>query len=158
MQCLIFRLYGPLASWGVTAIGGVRSSASMPTRSAIIGLVGAALGIRRDEEDKLDALSRSITVAVKAESEGTSLRDYHTAQTPSVEKKALWTHRKAELEFASNVNTVLSSRDYRADGHWLVGLVGNANASYPLEDIYAALQSPVFPLYLGRNRACWARR
>lgn len=152
MQCLIFRLYGPMASWGVTAVGGVRSSASIPTRSAVLGLLAAALGIRRNEEERLAELSTSYTIAVKAESEGTLLRDYHTAQVPSADRKALLLHRKAELEFAhTNINTILSTRDYRADGHWLVAVAEKPQARFSLAELEAALLEPAFPLYLGRK-------
>ncbi|MEX2322042.1 MAG: CRISPR-associated protein Cas5, partial [Saccharospirillum sp.] len=40
MEFLVFRLYGPLASWGNTAVGGVRPTLAMPTRSAILGMLG----------------------------------------------------------------------------------------------------------------------
>ncbi len=44
------QLYGPLAAWGEQAVGGVRRSATHPSKSAILGLCAAAQGIRRDEE------------------------------------------------------------------------------------------------------------
>ena len=42
---LLLRLYGPLASWGEIAVGESRHSAVQPSRSALLGLLGAALGI-----------------------------------------------------------------------------------------------------------------
>nr|WP_284509571.1 CRISPR-associated protein Cas5 [Salinivibrio costicola] len=44
---LVFRLYGPLASWGEPAVGGDRPTSAYPSRSAVLGLLGAALGIKR---------------------------------------------------------------------------------------------------------------
>ena len=44
-EFLLFQLYGPMASWGEAAAGEVRHTASWPTRSALTGLLGAALGI-----------------------------------------------------------------------------------------------------------------
>ncbi|PAP57596.1 type I-E CRISPR-associated protein Cas5/CasD, partial [Salmonella enterica subsp. enterica serovar Braenderup] len=49
-QYLVFQLHGPMASWGVDAPGEVRHSQAQPSRSALLGLLAAALGIRRDEE------------------------------------------------------------------------------------------------------------
>ena len=50
-----------------------------------------------------------------------------------------------------NVNTILSTRDYQVDGHWLVSLSLRDGASYTLEALRDALLEPVFPLYLGRK-------
>lgn len=152
MRCLVFRIYGPMASWGSTAVGGVRPSATLPTRSAVLGLMAAAFGICRMEDERLSALSNSFGIVVKAESEGTLLRDYHTAQVPSTDKKALWLHRKAELEYArTTINTVLSTRDYRTDGHWVIGIEERLGATFSLEQLAEALKSPAFPLFLGRK-------
>lgn len=152
MQCLIFRLYGAMASWGSTAVGGVRPSRPAPSRSAVVGLLSAALGLRREQEEAIAQLNDSIGITTKSESDGRLLRDYHTAQVPSTDKKAIWPHRKAELENAHrDVNTILSTRDYRVDGHWLVALTLKSGAGYTLEALRDALYEPVFPLYLGRK-------
>ncbi|WP_295540003.1 CRISPR-associated protein Cas5, partial [Thiolapillus sp.] len=47
---LVFQLYAPLASWGGQAVGQERPSDDHPGRSALLGLLAAALGIRREEE------------------------------------------------------------------------------------------------------------
>ena len=41
---VVFRLAAPLASFGEVAVGERRPTADRPTRSAVIGLLGAALG------------------------------------------------------------------------------------------------------------------
>jgi CRISPR system Cascade subunit CasD len=152
MQCLIFRLYGPMASWGGTAVGGVRPTQNAPSRSAVIGLLSAALGLRREQEGEIARLNDSVGMMIKSESDGRLLRDYHTTQVPSTDKKAIWPHRKAELENTQrDVNTILSTRDYRVDGHWLVALTLRGNTDCTLESIRDALSEPVFPLYLGRK-------
>jgi CRISPR-associated Cas5-like protein len=38
MDYLLFRLYGPMASWGEIAVGEIRHTASYPGKSAIIVL------------------------------------------------------------------------------------------------------------------------
>ncbi|WP_028672571.1 type I-E CRISPR-associated protein Cas5/CasD [Saccharospirillum impatiens] len=152
MEFLVFRLYGPLASWGNTAVGGVRPTLAMPTRSAILGMLGAALGIRRDEAERLEALASSFDVAVKAESQGVLLRDYHTSQVPTTDKKAIWHTRKDELgSNRERINTILSTRDYRADGHWVIALRSSSEASVSLSDLEKALKTPRYPLSLGRK-------
>src|SRR6185295_12377864 len=62
---LVFRLYGPLASWGEVAVGEVRPSNLHPTRSALLGLLGAALGLRRSDEAALADLARTVRFAVR---------------------------------------------------------------------------------------------
>ncbi|MEX1216492.1 type I-E CRISPR-associated protein Cas5/CasD [Saccharospirillum sp.] len=152
MEFLVFRLYGPLASWGNTAVGGVRPTLAMPTRSAILGMLGAALGIQRVEGARLDELANSVDVAVKAESQGVLLRDYHTSQVPTTDKKAIWHTRKAELDSnPEKINTILSTRDYRADGHWVIALNSRPEARVSLGDIEKALKEPRYPLSLGRK-------
>ncbi len=54
---LVFRLYGPLASWGDIAVGEQRPTTPHPSKSAVLGLIAAALGVRRDEEERQQALA-----------------------------------------------------------------------------------------------------
>lgn len=44
-QYLIFQLHGPMASWGVDAPGEVRHTHELPSRSALLGLLAAGVGI-----------------------------------------------------------------------------------------------------------------
>ena len=54
---LLLRLAGPLQSWGMLSHFNERDTARFPTRSGVIGLLAAALGIARDEP--LDGLNDS---------------------------------------------------------------------------------------------------
>ena len=47
---LVFQLYGALASWGDIAVGEYRPSQGQPSKSAVTGLLAAALGIARADE------------------------------------------------------------------------------------------------------------
>lgn len=152
MQYLVFRLYGAMASWGEAAVGGDRPSATHPSRSAVLGLLAAAVGIKRTEQAKLNALYQSVQFAVKEYTAGVLVRDYHTAQVPSTDKKRLHRHRKSELAAPGyKLNTVLSSRDYRADGVWLVAIWLTDSATVTLPELAEALLKPRFTLYLGRK-------
>jgi len=152
MQYLVFRLYGAMASWGEAAVGGDRPSATHPGRSAVLGLLAAALGIKRTEQTKLNALYQSVQFAVKEYSAGVLIRDYHTAQVPSTDKKRVHRHRKSELAAPGyKLNTVLSSRDYRSDGVWVVAIWLNDSSTVTLSELAGALLKPRFSLYLGRK-------
>ncbi|MCX2793353.1 type I-E CRISPR-associated protein Cas5/CasD [Microbulbifer thermotolerans] len=154
MEALIFQLYGPLASWGAPAVGETRPSADHPGRAALLGLLAAALGIRRDDGPNQQALAASVRFAVKQHSAGRLMRDYHTVQVPGRDKKARYFTRKDELSVPKEkLNTVLSSREYRQDGLWQVAVLLNEQSDWNLDELEAALRAPVFTPYLGR-KAC----
>lgn len=147
---LVFRLYGPLASWGMPAVGGDRPTAVQPTRSALLGLLAAGLGIERDKESELQTLQKSARFAVKQTVPSSLIRDYHTAQVPTHSNKVTHFTRKSELDSA-HLNTVLSSRDYRCDGVWIVAVSLTSDATVSLEQLQRGLLNPVYSLYLGRK-------
>ena len=80
---VVFQLYGPLASWGGVAVGEVRPTEDRPTKSAVVGLVAAALGLRREQEAEILALADALRFACEVHRPGLYLRDYHTVQVPT---------------------------------------------------------------------------
>jgi CRISPR system Cascade subunit CasD len=152
MKYLLFRLYGPLASWGEIAVGESRHSAIYPGKSAMLGLIAAALGIRRDEEQRQAALAAGYRFAVKVISAGHPLRDYHTAQAPDSVGKFVYRTRRDELVVGkARLGTILSSREYRCDALSLVAVVAEEGAPYSLDEIRESFLKPKFHLYLGRK-------
>jgi CRISPR system Cascade subunit CasD len=147
---LLFQLYGPLASWGDIAVGEYRPSYAHPSKSAIVGLLAAALGIRRDEEERQNSLAAACSFAVRVDAMGGLLRDYHTTQVPSAKRGVTHYTRQSELA-ADELNTILSSRDYRCDAVYTIAITVVENAPYSVEEISSALAKPVFTLYLGRK-------
>lgn len=153
---LLFRLYGPMASWGDIAVGVNRPSYDHPSKSAIMGLLAAALGIRRDEEEKHRELAESYNFAVAVHSSGTFLRDYHTVQVPSassIKNQKYIVTRKEELGVDKDeLSTILSSRDYYCDSCYTVVVwARNAECPYSLEFFGKKLMKPEFTFYLGRK-------
>lgn len=76
-----YLVFSSMRRWrrGEEASGEIRHSATVPTRSALLGLLAAALGIRRDEEARLNNFNRHYHLAVHAlASQDRWLRDYHT--------------------------------------------------------------------------------
>jgi len=154
MDYLVFRLYGPLASWGEIAVGESRHTAPYPTKSALIGLLGAALGIRRDEEDKQTDLANGYQFACKVICNGSLMRDYHTTQVPDSAGKRVYRTRRDELVMGQDrLGTVLSSREYRCDSKILVAVQALDHAPETLLELKEALLKPKFQLSLGR-KAC----
>jgi len=133
LYTLLFRLEGPMQSWGHRSRFDYRDTALEPTRSGVIGLICAAMGIARGED-----ISRfdMIRMGVRVDKEGRPERDYHTA---------------LEVIKANCVgtDTVQSWRDYLADASFTVGL--ESEDKNLLEKIAEALRSPIWPLFLGRK-------
>lgn len=152
-QYLVFQLYAPLASWGEEAVGEVRHTATLPTRSAILGLLAAALGISRDEEARLNQFNRQYHIAIRPlSSQERWLSDYHTVSMPRENKKRRYYTRRDELTQAPDeINTIVSQREYRCDGYWHVAISAASEASTSLETLRDALLAPHYPLYLGRK-------
>lgn len=154
MEFLIFQLQAPMSSWGDTAVGEYRGSYDYPGESALIGLLGAALGIRREDEAGHAGLQQGYGFAVGVQSEGKLLRDYHTAQVPGRVALKGRPHATRRDELAvpnADLNTILSTRDYRQDGASLIAVQPRGNAPYTLEDLADKLRHPRFTLYLGRK-------
>jgi CRISPR system Cascade subunit CasD len=165
---LCFRLHGPLASWGDIAVGERRPSLPHLSRSAVLGLVGGGLGIRRDDPERWSELERAVGFASRTDAPGALLLDFHTAQGPGEtllrkeEREAkragrAW-HRPAtrrrELSYARReVDTLLSSRQYRVDALWTCALWVRPGEAlrWSLAQLTEALREPRFTPYLGRK-------
>jgi len=85
-EFLIFRLYGSMVSWGDIAVGAIRPTSDHPSKSAVMGLIAAAMGIRRDEEERQRELAEGYLIAIRIDAPGILLRDYHTIQVPPAGK------------------------------------------------------------------------
>ena len=131
MSTLLLRLAGPMQSWGTDSKFEARRTQREPSKSGVIGLVAAALGISRQDREALKELA-SLRFGVRVDKEGTMMRDYQTA------------HAEKDIAYVTN-------RYYLADAVFVAGL--ESEDGELLEKIGRALQSPVFPLYLGR-RSC----
>ena len=86
MATLLLRLAAPLQSWGADSKFETRKTNREPTKSGIIGLLAAALGLRRDDAAGLARLN-GLHFAVRADREGSLLVDFHTANREEDRKK-----------------------------------------------------------------------
>lgn len=155
MRYLVFTLYGPLASWGDAAVGELRPTLSYPGRSAIAGLLAAALGVKRDDEKAIAAMRDGIGVGVAVYDEGNPLCDYHTVQVPrasAFRKRPLRTRADELAVTREELETIESWRDYRQDSLSVVCIwLKSDGAPWTLEDLRDAFIEPRFVLYLGRK-------
>ena len=77
---LVLRLEGVLQSWGERSKWDYRDSAILPTKSGIVGLLGCALGLERNDS-RLAKLNHSLHMAVRADRQGTEMVDFHTVRS-----------------------------------------------------------------------------
>jgi len=127
-----------MQSWGFRSRFDYRDTSLEPTRSGVIGLICAAMGVARGEDiSRFDA----IRVGVRVDKEGRPERDYQTALNVI----------RAD---GSGTDTVVSYRDYLADAIFTVGL--ESQDKYLLEKIAEGMCNPAWVLFLGRKAFCLA--
>jgi CRISPR system Cascade subunit CasD len=123
----------------------VRDTASEPTKSGVIGILGCALGIRTDEE--LCQISLRLRMGVRCDRPGTLLVDYHTVGG-GYDRPALLT-AEGKPKISSGVpHTEETWRYYLCDASFLVALQGETNL---IQCLAEAVQAPHWVFYLGRK-------
>lgn len=129
MPTLLIELAGPQQAWGSRSRFATRGTERAPTRSGVIGLLAAALGVPRT-----GSLARfaELEFGVRIDQPGQIERDFQTART-----------------LDGRTSMPLSERFYLAGAVFLAGLGSPERTE--LEDLQHALAHPVFPLYLGRR-------
>ncbi|WP_245872801.1 type I-E CRISPR-associated protein Cas5/CasD [Deinococcus planocerae] len=127
---LLIPLAGPMQSWGTRSRFDDRDTEAEPSKSGVLGLCAAALGL--DRAEPVSHLA-SLAFGVRVDREGTLRHDYHTAQLHPGERRA---------------STSLTRRAYLADAAFWAGLQGDPAL---LGEVHAALKNPHWPLALGRK-------
>ncbi|WP_081983107.1 type I-E CRISPR-associated protein Cas5/CasD [Streptacidiphilus albus] len=145
---LLLHLSGPLQSWGERSRFNQRDTAAFPTRSALIGLLAAALG--QDRYTSLHDLAR-LRFAVRADRAGVLLRDFHTVGGGLPVKGTVRT--AAGKPRTAETATLVSHRYYLQDAAFTVAVTCADGDDHLLDRCAAALAEPHWPPYLGR-RSC----
>lgn len=147
---LLLRLSAPWQSWGVDTRMDVRGTGIMPTKSGVIGLVCAAMGIgREDGSASADGITMpdlaALRFGVRADQPGVREMDY---QISAQHIRRDYGREPSMSKGHGEETPFLTRRWYLADAVFLVGLHGGRGT---LESIAQALQDPVWPLYMGRK-------
>jgi CRISPR system Cascade subunit CasD len=130
-----------MQSWGTTSRFDQRDTGKEPSKSGVIGLLAAALGIDRENWTDLEPLTH-LSIGVRHDRPGVPKRDYQTAGCAEA-----YTIIKADG--VPSKDGVVSHRFYIADAAFLVAFEGDDRAL--LEKVHAHLQNPAWPLALGRK-------
>ena len=141
MPTLLLRLVGPMQSWGTTSRFDQRDTGKEPSKSGVVGLLAAALGIDRENWTDLEPLTR-LSMGVRHDRPGVPKRDYQTAGCSRNDTII-------RADGTPSKDGVVSHRFYIADGAFLVALEGDDRTL--LEKALAKLKNPAWPLALGRK-------
>ncbi|MGJ8631448.1 MAG: type I-E CRISPR-associated protein Cas5/CasD [Glaciecola sp.] len=135
MKTLILKTEG-LSAYGLQTFDVHRRANHFSTRSAIVGLLAAALGITRTDQQALYELSEQITIAVQVNQAGEKMMDYHTVQN----------FRSPEGKIQKG--TKPTYREYWCDSEHTFAISAESSLISQLEE---AVKAPKFSLYQGRK-------
>lgn len=121
-----------MQSWGTSSHFETRNTDYYPSKSAVIGVIAASFGYRRDEDEKIEKLNE-LDFAVRVDQVGLLRKDYQTAR--KLKKDESYVTNRYYLEDAVFVVAISSEYD-----KWI-------------EEIYFALKNPYFQPFMGR-RSC----
>lgn len=151
---LILRLDGPMQAWGTHTFEDFRPSNLYPTRSGLLGLLAACLGIERGDHAGQAALAASVEFSVRVDTtverldrkppmkkQGVKLPDFHTVMDAR------------KVDGKANKFPVVSRREYLYDAAFTVAVGAKPDAPLALDTIAEALRRPLYTPTLGR-RAC----
>lgn len=136
MKTVLLKLSGPMQSWGTSSHFETRNTDYYPSKSAIIGILAASFGYRRDEDEKIGKLNE-LDFAVRVDQVGTLRKDFHIAAK-----------YKDNGDFERNYITY---RYYLEDSIFIVAL--SCKDEKWMDEIIYALKHPYFQQFMGR-RSC----
>ncbi|WP_137601906.1 type I-E CRISPR-associated protein Cas5/CasD [Paucilactobacillus nenjiangensis] len=128
MKTLTINFSSPLQSYGNEASFSSRTSSYYPSKSAVIGMLAAAMGYRRDD-NRIIALN-NLKFAVRVDQPGRTLRDYQTVEWKKGTRK-------------------ITYRDYLQDAVFVVAV--GSNDPQLIDTLAYTLRHPKFQLFLGRR-------
>lgn len=153
---LILKLQGPMQAWGRESFEGLRPSELFPGRSALLGLLGACLGVERNDQNRQQDLAGSVSFAVRVDpvfDKQTQKRiatqkmtDYHTVKNAREDYRGLKSH-----------DTIQTWREYWQDACYTVAVWNNPDAVVLLAEIAQAVKQPIYTPVLGRRSCPLAR-
>jgi CRISPR system Cascade subunit CasD len=148
MKALMMTLNAPLRSWGGIAVGDTRPTDWAPSQSAVIGLLGAMVGLRRGDPAVANFYAgydvwcvsgpkRPLSVGTKER--GGQAYDFQTiSQSIGGDGKEL-------------ADSIISRRGYLVDWLDVVAVVPTPRAPVSLEILAQRSTTPAFHLYAGRK-------
>lgn len=155
---LILRLDGPMQAWGTHTFEDFRPSNLFPTRSGLLGLLGACLGLERNDLVGQAQLAASVEFSVRVDQtlarpgldqpvskRNVKLPDFHTVMDAR------------KVDGKANKFPIVSRREYLFDAAFTVAVGSKPGASITLAQLADALRHPLYTPSLGRRSCPLAR-
>lgn len=144
--CLALRLEGPLQSWGTDSQFNRRATGLMPSKSAVLGLICAAMGLERGSPEEQALLTKFVQIAMLAVHVPRSLGDRQPLKLGRmIDFHTIQGTRRAEKGIK---DCHITRRHYLEDGAFRVFFSGEKNL---LEQAGEALRNPIWGIWLGRK-------
>ncbi len=134
MKTILLKFSGPMQSWGTCSHFETRHTDFYPSKSAVVGIIAASLGYRRDDFDNIKKLNE-LNFAVRIDQSGRLLKDYHTA--------------KKYKKNGSIERTYVTNRYYLEDAVFVV-VVSHEDDRW-IREIEKSLRNPWFQPFMGRR-------
>lgn len=151
---LAFVIDAPMQSWGASSRFQQRDTASWPTKSALVGIMAAAMGIDKHAEHEAELIAplaalRCTVLLWPKEAPVTRLLDFHTVgggfdKSIPMEKLSM----PSKAGDGSAFGTVITRRTYLSDARFIALFEGDHAV---LESCAAALRDPVWGVWFGRK-------
>jgi len=143
-----------MQAWGTHSLEDFRPTNIFPTRSGLLGLLGACLGIERDDTLMQEQLAASVTFTVRADQ--SVLRVGTEKPTPKRAMKLPDFHTVMDarkVDGSPREFPIVSRREYLFDAAFTVAVGIQPGATFTLAQFAEALRRPCYTPILGR-RAC----
>ncbi len=162
-SALAIFLDSPMQSWGAGSRFQRRETETFPTKSGVLGLIAAAMGIDKHAEDEADQLkplaALSFSVFRIRNADGNvqvqRLVDFHTVGGGWYDD---WQADKSDIRAkmqtpckagdGSPFGTVITRRSFLTDARFIAVLEGEDSA---IQTIASALQNPTWGVWFGRK-------
>ncbi|MCC7373378.1 MAG: type I-E CRISPR-associated protein Cas5/CasD [Verrucomicrobiales bacterium] len=156
---LAFLLEGPMQSWGTGSRYQRRATDSFPSKSGVLGLIAAALGIDKHAANEAELLIQLVALhfevyrvsRLRGREANSILRleDYHTIGGGYDEEIEPWARASIPRKASGGpFGTVVTRRVYLSDATFVALLTGDRVV---LETIAMRLDDPVWGVWLGRK-------
>ncbi|MDM8517495.1 type I-E CRISPR-associated protein Cas5/CasD [Desulfobacterales bacterium HSG16] len=139
MRYLLMPIAAPMQSWGDTVVSGDdRTTWPFPTHSGIAGMICAALGVDRKDEDRLGQVHDGLDILVAEIRKGTIQQDYYSV-------------KDVIRATGQTDGAIIGRKYYLADYLFLTVVCIRQECPFSLEQIGQALLFPCYALYAGRR-------
>jgi CRISPR system Cascade subunit CasD len=160
---LILRLDGPMQAWGTHTFEDFRPASLFPTRSGLLGLLGACLGIERADQQALADLAHGVSLTVRVdESAPRPERDAEDTAAPrskgAIKLADFHTVLGArKVDGKANKFPIVTHREYLYDAAFTVAVAERPGATVHLDRLAEAIRRPRYTPVLGRRSCPLAR-